>query len=586
MSLRLKRLGGVGVAMILIGMALPVGFDWWMQSRSWVPLDMPISMARGRIRSPEFEINVEGEYWIYVDVERQFKPDVIDCLLGIGYGGCENHLSIVRTSWQVTKSGNEVARDQNPIVARAGPYDRVGRTIGSFAADPSKHYVLDLDILADASELDGGHPRLKIEELGGAYLRYSALANDWSKVAFLLVIAGIVLVVVALVGWVRERDRWLLELTTVGPQPRELFFDSKHARPAENSAGSERKKLPASFWFGVVLVCAGVASFSSIAIWLNTRNWVPVDMPISLARGHVRTGPFKINVRASYNVRIDSESVSDDCLWYQQANLSWALDRNGVQVRDFSDPSSSSNLGWFDGEESTYQVDVRIYSESACLDAGHPRLRISTERYAFDDKLNPWMWLSAFCVPCGLSLVVLGCIARFRKERDAASEITGEASVGQNFFWARRLPLRKPFVGLPSFGLVAALVYIMFWLPMRLIDAMLFDAFHSRGIYVRSAQGVPVEKKPVAQPDPVVVRIEAGPFGSPPRLYLNGVSVTWTDLQRAMQKRIGRRSDCTVFVSGTENLPWHDPLQAMDAARGLGCKVILLTTEPEKPHAH
>ncbi len=585
MSRRLLRLGGVGVALILIGIAVPVGFDRWMQSRSWVPLDIPISLAPGHIRTPEFEINLQGEYWIYIDIERQFKPDVIDCLLGVGYGGCEDHPSIVRTSWRVTNAGREVARDHNPIIARAGPYDRVGRTIGSFAADPSKHYVLDLDILANASELDGGHPRLKVEELGGAYLRYNVLAVDWSEAAFLLVVAGIVLLIVALVGWARERDRWRLQLTTVGPQPRELFFDLKDARPAGNSPGSEKKKLPASFWYGGLLLCAGLATFSSIAIWLNTRNWVPVDMPISMARGHVRTGPFKVNVRAGYDVRMDYSALAEraDCFWYSRGRASWSLYRNGVHVKDFSDPSSYANLGWFDGEPGTYELDLQIDSDTGCLDVGHPRLRISTERCAFADKLNPWMWLSAFCVPCGLSVVVLGCIVRFRREREVGSEFTGERTVGQNFLWAQRLPLRKPFAGLPSFGLVAALVYIVFWLPMRLIDAMFFQIRASRGIYVRSAPSLSIENKPVVQPDPLVVRIEASALGSAPKLYLNDVLVTWADVQRAMQQRIGRRSDCTAFVGANDDTAWYYAAEAMDAARGLGCKVVLLTAQAEKP---
>jgi len=585
MSLRLKRLGGVGVAMILIGMALPVGFDWWMKSRNWAPLDMPISMARGHIRSPEFEINLGGEYWIYVDVERRFKPDVIDCLLGIGYGGCENHPSIVRTSWQVTKSGNEVARDHNPIVARAGPYDRVGRTIGSFAADPSKHYVLDFDILQDASELDGGHPRLKVEELGGAYLRYTSLADDWSSVAFLLVIAGIVLVVVALVGWARERDRWRLQLTTVGPQPRELFFDSKHARPAENSAGSEKKKLPASFWFGIVLVCAGVASFSSIAIWLNTRNWVPVDLPISLARGHVRTGPFKINVRAGYHVSTDWEFVSN-CFSYDRGKASWSLYRDGARVKDFSDPSTYASLGWFDGEHGTYELDLQIDSDTGCLDAGHPRLRISTERRVFQERLDPWLWLSALGIACGASLVILGCIARFRKERDAASELTGEASVGQNFQWAQKLALRQPMTGLPSFGLVAGIVYVLFVISTRLVDTRAFELHHPRGFYVRVALPDAIGKTSGTLKPPLVIRIESGKPGEIPKLYLNDRSIAWSGLATAVQREIGRASESTVYVTADDDASWADAANAMDLARGVGCKVVLLTTGPEKPRAH
>lgn len=78
-----------------------------------------------------------------------------------------------------------------------------------------------------------------------------------------------------------------------------------------------------------------------------------------------------------------------------------------------------------------------------------------------------------------------------------------------------------------------------------------------------------------------MVLIQAGAIGSTPKLYLNGVCVVWTDLQRAIQKRIGRRSDFSVYVSASEDVSMADALNAMDATRGLGCKVTLLTSEPK-----
>ena len=247
-----------------------------MQSRSWVPLDIPISTAAGHIRSPEFEINLEGEYWIYVDVDRQFKPDSIECLLGLPpyYNDCHDHPSIVQTSWRITKAGNEVARDHNIAPVRVGPWDRVGRAIGSFAADKSKHYALDLDILADASELNGGNPRLKIEELGGAYVRYSSLEDDWSNVAFLLVVTGIVLLVVVLVGWARERDRGRLQLTTVGPQPQELFFDHNDAEARRELGGIGEEEAASLF---LVRCCACLCGSRIVLLDRNVAQYPELD---------------------------------------------------------------------------------------------------------------------------------------------------------------------------------------------------------------------------------------------------------------------------------------------------------------------
>jgi biopolymer transport protein ExbD len=589
MSRRLWWLGGIGLVLILIGIALPAGFHEWMQTRNWVALEIPISMAPGHIRTPEFEINVEGDYWIYVDVDREFMPDVVGCLLGLGWPGCGNHSSVIQTSWSVTDGGKEIARNRPTPAIGVGPYDRVGRAIGSFAPDKSKHYVLDLDILQDASALNGGNPRLRIEELGGAYVRYLSVEDDLSSLGFLIGIAGIVVVVVALVGRAREKERSRIPLTNFGPQPRELFFDPTDASRVSVPQGLEKKKLPVSFWFGAVLFCAGVASFSWMAIWLQSRNWVPIDMPISLARGHVRTGPFKINVKAGYDVAVDYKMPFEgswNCFRYDRSKAGWSLYRNGVPVKDVHDQSPYAYLGGFDAEEGTYDLDLQIDLDTSCLDAGHPRLRISTERYLFANRLDPWLWLSAICVPCGTSLMVLGLVARFRKEDDPACGLIGEPTVGLRFYWAQTLPLKKPFSGLPPFGLTAGLVFALVFLTWQLIDAVAYDSHHSRGFYVRAAQNLMNENKSTTQPEPLQVRIEAVAPGKEPRVYLNGTPLPWIELERSLQRRIGRPSDCRVLISADDDVAWYNALRVMDVARGLGCNVVLLTGDSGKVVSH
>jgi len=54
----------IGIGLILAGAALFGGWQWWMATRTWVPLEMPISLAQGHIRSPEFKINVDSGFWI------------------------------------------------------------------------------------------------------------------------------------------------------------------------------------------------------------------------------------------------------------------------------------------------------------------------------------------------------------------------------------------------------------------------------------------------------------------------------------------------------------------------------------------
>src|ERR1700693_5033534 len=70
---------------------------------------------------------------------------------------------------------------------------------------------------------------------------------------------------------------------------------------------------PASTAFSVLakvgagFILSALAAMSVWAIWSETRTWVPVDMPVSLAVGHIRTREFKINQNAFYEMEIEAE---------------------------------------------------------------------------------------------------------------------------------------------------------------------------------------------------------------------------------------------------------------------------------------
>jgi biopolymer transport protein ExbD len=239
-------------------------------------------------------------------------------------------------------------------------------------------------------------------------------------------------------------------------------------------------------------------------------------------------------------------------------------------------------LGSFDEEDGTYDLELQIDSDTGCLDAGYPRLRISTERSVFEDRLNPWLWLSALGISCCASLVVLGCWTRFKKEGDTGSALTGEGSVGQSFQWAQQQRLKPSFSGLPSFGLVGALVIIVVWLPMRLLDAIAFDAFRTRGIYVHPAEARALTGRKEPWREAVLIRIVAQDRGRIPKIFVNASPVAWSDLAKAVQRHIGRGPETTVYVTGDNNVSWSDIMNAVDVVHSLGCKVVLLTGDPPR----
>jgi hypothetical protein len=58
---------------------------------------------------------------------------------------------------------------------------------------------------------------------------------------------------------------------------------------------------------GLGFILTGIAAICSWALWSETRTWVPVDLPVSLTVGHIKTREFKINQNALYEIEIDAE---------------------------------------------------------------------------------------------------------------------------------------------------------------------------------------------------------------------------------------------------------------------------------------
>jgi hypothetical protein len=81
----------IGVALILIAAAIYGGWEWWMATRTWVPLDMPVSLAQGHIRSPEFKINLDAGFWIFVEVETKVDDEGVSCLTGYTSDYCRKN---------------------------------------------------------------------------------------------------------------------------------------------------------------------------------------------------------------------------------------------------------------------------------------------------------------------------------------------------------------------------------------------------------------------------------------------------------------------------------------------------------------
>ena len=161
----------VGIGLILLGAAIFGGWRWWMATRTWVPLEMPISLAKGHIRSREFRTNFDGSFWIWIEVETAVDNYGVSCLLGYNYDSeycAKKNAHELRATWSLSESQKVIAHgptDRYPAYAYpifGRDIETKARELGIFEAPAGQHYVLDIDIVEDYSRFDGGHPHLAI----------------------------------------------------------------------------------------------------------------------------------------------------------------------------------------------------------------------------------------------------------------------------------------------------------------------------------------------------------------------------------------------------------------------------------------
>jgi biopolymer transport protein ExbD len=349
-------------------------------------------------------------------------------------------------------------------------------------------------------------------------------------------------------------------------------------KPAGTGVG-----LPLSVWIGIVLILLGLATYGSIQYWMMTRTFVPVDMPVSLATGHIKTGPFPINLRDVYSIWIDlDENAQSDatCNAYSSLRTRWVLYRSGQAAEKWDYPVLlGTYLEGFYAQKGTYEVDVEVISDASCLNPAHPRLRVTAGKGEYQEEFSPLMWLSVLCIGAGIGLLALFGISQRSREGAQAASLNGSQSVVQYFQWAQKLPLKAALSGLPSFGLVCSL--LLSWLVMFHMAFHQVGRFHSKGIGTSVMQHVPLAQNSGRWTEPLVLSVRASGPGLLPTLYLNSKLLSWEELDSALKVELSTRSVWIVYVEADSNVSWQDALRAIDAARGLQAKVVLLTSRPE-----
>jgi len=164
------RANRVGLALIAVGLVPLASWTVWSGTRTWRPVDMPVSLSQGsHFSTGEFVGNLDAQYAIAIDSENKIPLDDLECLLG-SRSTCPSP-SVVKVRWSIYSDGTVLRGTSDDTVGygASGPSGEASRTIGYFKAQKGRRYKLDGEVLAEGSRLAVTNPHLRISVSDTSY---------------------------------------------------------------------------------------------------------------------------------------------------------------------------------------------------------------------------------------------------------------------------------------------------------------------------------------------------------------------------------------------------------------------------------
>jgi hypothetical protein len=128
---------------------------------------MPVSLAVGRVRTPEFPVRQHTQWY---DIVLQFEKPLpfrrMVCMVGATSGGldlrdCEKDDPIVRADWTVWEDGRIVEwGSMRDCCGSAFTKENIYKQIGTFPLEAGKNYIVQVHFTKDGSSLNVANPHL------------------------------------------------------------------------------------------------------------------------------------------------------------------------------------------------------------------------------------------------------------------------------------------------------------------------------------------------------------------------------------------------------------------------------------------
>lgn len=348
---------------------------------------------------------------------------------------------------------------------------------------------------------------------------------------------------------------------------------------------------PPTILVGCVLLLSAIVGFFGARYWIESRTLRAVDIPVSLARGTINLD-FDLNIHAFYSINIGrAEGGNLICgngagLWTRRISsvgglpvyrYRWVEEKSRALGLG-EDVIDGDFLGGFEGKRGHYHLRIEVLSDTACLDAGNPRLYI----LASDQDFRRWnnyyqnaFWILFACGSLGFGLVLAGL--RDRLHRRSTETLGIETPVDILI-----IPIIKPVPWmrlLPQIGFL----YAQFFLLLAICGMVTFSGYRRY-----TTQGLLVNwKTPAAvwgkSPWPEAVEVYVG---RSTRFFINGTEVERGQLRSKLLDKIGRRGGWTVYFEADPDTAFADDAYALDTIHACGATVLWVTPKMREEWQH
>lgn len=365
-------------------------------------------------------------------------------------------------------------------------------------------------------------------------------------------------------------------------------------------------RLSATARIGLALIVAPMLWLIGWAGWHSTRTWAPLEMRVSLPRGHTRTEEFSVNLEGDYSIAVqtnidhgfDNVPCSDGAEYCRvidsRLRAPWWVSKNGkVIAAGVGQPDElviwanqpARVIGRFHASKGAYRLDLDIPEDQGRLYSREPTLAVYESGGKFIDSQARGGFaftVSVIVIPIGICTLIAAAMARNREKDDAlirAWPLTqpgvlpgATLQVDQHRKPRRTMP--SPFSRTGSSGLISATAYLAQFFAVLVLIMMVSNFIEHRASHGLSVRVVRPGVNPMRSPGIQPLRIHVAIHG----LLVDSKLILAPELDNFLRSELPRRPpDWPVYVEGDPDLEFETVAKAIDAIRATGAEVVLLT---------